>query len=291
MRCKKCGTELKDDDEFCYRCGLKTTALQRAFASKMLIGSVVVIFFVAVVAIVTVLVMSGHIKNPFEKKYESLVSVATSAPDATQEPNATNEEKEKAQKKEKKEEKKKATPEPVKEEELGDVTATMKKEVKPIISRVYYFLAYGVQYLKEDKVKFDDNYATAMAIYNLEHVDRKITLSTNFDQAKGGVNREIKRLFGTNAKYKVKFSDKFPNNVYKTDGNRYQFVAQRIPGKDYKKKIISIEAAGDDEYKVRLKAGLVSSTNANDKGLFGEYDVTVKKDETAKFGYVITNIE
>ena len=46
MRCKKCGTELKNDDAFCYRCGQRTSVFQRVFSNKTFVGSFIAILIV-----------------------------------------------------------------------------------------------------------------------------------------------------------------------------------------------------------------------------------------------------
>lgn len=64
MHCKRCGTELRENDEFCYHCGHRTTVLQRIFSSKAIVGSVIAILFVAAAGVLTYFIMTGKLKLP-----------------------------------------------------------------------------------------------------------------------------------------------------------------------------------------------------------------------------------
>ena len=46
MYCKKCGTELRENDTFCYYCGNRIGWMQRMLSSKAFIGSVIAVFVV-----------------------------------------------------------------------------------------------------------------------------------------------------------------------------------------------------------------------------------------------------
>ena len=64
MNCKRCGTELKNDDEFCYRCGQRTTVFQRMFASRAFYGSLAAILVVAAVAVLAWFIWTGRLSLP-----------------------------------------------------------------------------------------------------------------------------------------------------------------------------------------------------------------------------------
>ena len=65
MKCRRCKTELRSDDEFCYHCGERTTLLQRMVASRMFAGSIVAIVLVAMAAVATWLILTDRINLPF----------------------------------------------------------------------------------------------------------------------------------------------------------------------------------------------------------------------------------
>lgn len=53
MYCKKCGTELRENDTFCYYCGNRIGWMQRMLSSKAFIGSVIAVFVVIIAAVLT----------------------------------------------------------------------------------------------------------------------------------------------------------------------------------------------------------------------------------------------
>lgn len=55
MYCKKCGTELRENDTFCYYCGNRIGWMQRMLSSKAFIGSVIAVFVVIIAAVLTYL--------------------------------------------------------------------------------------------------------------------------------------------------------------------------------------------------------------------------------------------
>ena len=68
MYCKKCGTELRENDTFCYYCGNRIGWMQRMLSSKAFIGSVIAVFVVIIAAVLTYLIWTGKITMPsFDK--------------------------------------------------------------------------------------------------------------------------------------------------------------------------------------------------------------------------------
>ena len=53
MYCKKCGTELRENDTFCYYCGNRIGWMQRMLSSKAFIGSMIAVFVVIIAAVLT----------------------------------------------------------------------------------------------------------------------------------------------------------------------------------------------------------------------------------------------
>lgn len=60
MNCKKCGTELRENDVFCYYCGTKTTVIQRIFSSRAVVGSIIAIVIVAIAGLLTYFIMTAN---------------------------------------------------------------------------------------------------------------------------------------------------------------------------------------------------------------------------------------
>ena len=134
MYCKKCGTELRENDTFCYYCGNRIGWMQRMLSSKAFIGSVIAVFVVIIAAVLTYFIWTGKITMPsFDKGQtteqnkivdsgksgkdsDNPASKATATPALTATPYAF-------------------TP--------SDVTKTMKKEMKPLTERLKPFLAYS----------------------------------------------------------------------------------------------------------------------------------------------------
>lgn len=68
MYCKKCGTELRENDTFCYYCGNRIGWMQRMLSSKAFIGSVIAVFVVIIAAVLTYFIWTGKITMPsFDK--------------------------------------------------------------------------------------------------------------------------------------------------------------------------------------------------------------------------------
>ena len=68
MYCKKCGTELREEDKFCYYCGRRTGVIQRALSSKAFVGSVIAVLVVAVAALLTYFIWTGKLNLSFSSQ-------------------------------------------------------------------------------------------------------------------------------------------------------------------------------------------------------------------------------
>ena len=71
MKCRRCGTELRSDDEFCYRCGERTTVLQRMVSSRMFVGSLIAVIVSA--AMVALIPYFGEVKT-IGKSFDNIPS-------------------------------------------------------------------------------------------------------------------------------------------------------------------------------------------------------------------------
>lgn len=294
MRCKKCGTELRSDDEFCYRCGQRTTVFQRMFASRAFVGSTIAIVIVAIAAVLTWMIVSGRLdlsslgkKSVDQPGTENTTagrdmpgqdeekagtkSVVTAEPTAEPEP----------------------TPEPTPEVVYpADVTKDIKPEMKELTTRIRPFLAFCASYYENGRhaFKWDDMSATTMALYNLEYLDKKVKYGTPIDTITKKTKKEVKNLFGSNAKCKFTYSGRFPDYVFVKSGNTMVYNVTRITGKTYSMKTDKIIEYKEGKYRLIVSAGLVSERNKRDKGYFQKYTVNVEKDEAAKYGFVIKKI-
>lgn len=285
MKCKRCGTELRDDDEFCYRCGQKTTVIQRLFASRALIGSLIAILVVVLAAVIAYFIWTGKIKFP--DFFGSTVAEETTPP------SEEDRDKDKPlQVTQRPEPEPTATPAaPVFEPE--DVTDAMKAELKPLTRRVKPFLAFSSKYYQNrpDIFKWDDVSATTMALYNLQYVDQSVKYGDKYSSIRKKVKREMKKLFADNAKYDLTYSGSFPDYVYRQVNNTVVYNASRITGKTYSMSVDKVIAYKENQYRVIVSACLVSQYNKANKGYVQKYTLYVDKDDSAEYGYVVRKVK
>ena len=292
MKCKKCGTELRSDDEFCYRCGQRTTVWQRMFASRALVGSTIAIIIVAIASVLTWMILTGRLdlskigsrgaENPGTENV-----VAGDEPSGDGQDSATSPAAEPA-----------PTPEPTPEPTPAvvypmDVTKDGKTEMKELITRIRPFLAFSASYYENGRhaFKWDDMSATVMALYNLHYLDEKVKYGTPFTEIEKKTKKEVKNLFGENAKYKFTYSGSFPDYVFVKSGNTVFYNVTKITGKTYSMKTEKIIEYKEGKYRLIVSAGLVSESNKENKGYFQKYTVFVEKDDQAKHGFVIKKIK
>lgn len=274
MYCKKCGTELRENDEFCYHCGTRTTFVQRVFSSKAVVGSLIAIILVAIAGVLTYFLMTGKWKLPergkepvVEKQQEQIVDQkpkATTVPTPTETPYVF---------------------------QAVDVTSEAKQQMKGLLGRVKPFLGYCASFYADGSHKFmwDDKTATVMAIYNLEHYDGTIRYGNDKKTIKKATQKEMKKLFGTNYKYKLEYGERFPLYVYRPTGNTIVFNATRIPGKEpgmQTKKVVEYE---EGKYRVVVDAYL-KSVYTGQKRDVQRYTLFVDKQTESDYGYVVRKI-
>lgn len=274
MHCKRCGTELRENDEFCYHCGHRTTALQRIFSSRAIVGSIIAILLVGAAGVLTYFILTGKIKLP-QKSNEPVVEdredhAATESSKETAVVTAT------------------ATPYVF---QPADVTTKAKKEMKGLLGRLKPFLSYSASFYADGSHAFvwDDKTATVMALYNLEHYDRTIRYGNDMTTIKKATKKEMKKIFSSNYKYKFEYGESYPGYVYRPTGNTIVFNSTRVPGKDHSmqtKKIIEYE---QDRYRVVVEAYMTIRTSG-EKGDIQRYTVFVDKQSGSEYGYVVSDL-
>ncbi|MBO5071841.1 MAG: zinc ribbon domain-containing protein [Eubacterium sp.] len=298
MKCKKCGTELRSDDEFCYRCGQRTTVFQRLFASRAIVGSTIAIVIVAAAAVLTWMIVSGRLdlsslgKRNADKPGTENVTAGGNTPRedkgaGDQQPAAT------AEPVSEPTSEPEPTPEPTPEITYPvDVTKDMKTEMKELSTRIRPFLAFCASYYERGRhaFKWDDMSASTMALYNLQYLDKTVKYGTPIDTIMKKTKKEVKNLFGKNAKCRFTYSGRFPDYVFVKTGNTMVYNVTRITGKTYSMKTDKVIEYKEGKYRLIVSAGLVSERNKKDKGYFQKYTVYVEKDESAKYGFVIRKI-
>ncbi len=299
MKCKRCGTELRNDDEFCYHCGERTTVLQRLFASRAIVGSSIAIVIVIIAAILTWMIMSGRLdlsavktkmQNMQTKKETHVVendgndghgssgkgedSPATEAAVAA---TGTPE----------------ASPSPAPSVSWpADVTETEKTEMKGLTERVKPFLAFSASYYENGShpFKWDDVSATTMALYNLYYLDKTVKYGTPYASVEKKVKKEMKHIFGGNAKFNLTYSGYYPDYVFVKQNGTVLYNVVRTDGKAYKMKVEKIINTKEDKYRVIVSAWLQRESN-KENGYAQKYTIYVDRDETAKYGYVVRKIK
>ena len=281
MYCKKCGTELREEDKFCYHCGERTGLIQRMFASKAFIGSVIALLVVAAAAVLTYFIWTGKLHMP-SWEHETVVDHGREVPDPGQPSEVSETDPAR-------------TPEPTATPYVfqpSDVTTKMKKDLKPLTNRLMPFLAYSASFYFDGSHAFrwDDKTATVMALYNLEHYDKAVRYGTPISDIERKAKKEMKKLFGKNFKYKFKYEGSYPGYVYRPTGNTMVFNATRIPGRTHKLKVLKIMEYEKEQYRITVEAYL-SQTSNGAKGDVQKYTVLAKKDAKSTHGYIVEQIK
>ena len=284
MYCKKCGTELREEDKFCYYCGKRTGVMQRVLSSKAFVGSVIAVLVVAVAALLTYFIWTGKLnlsflnqnqvsdssnqgkkgeEKPKEKSNENEPALSTSTPTAT--PYVF---------------------------QSSDVTKAKKAEMKPLTDRLMPFLAYSASFYADGSHAFrwDNASATTMALYNLEHYDKSVKYGDPMETIEKKAKREMKKIFGGNYKYKFKYEGTYPGYVYRPTGNTMVFNSARIPGKGYHLKVKKITEYEEEKSRLEVEAYLSLQADGT-KGDSQKYTVTAEQDAESALGYVVSKIK
>lgn len=299
MKCRRCGTELRSDDEFCYRCGERTTVLQRMVSSRMFVGSLIAVIVVIIAGVAAYLVLTDRVKLPdFSKNPITSVSDAgdngdgganagggtadtTAAPEATDAAAAASAEPA-------------VTPEPVVTPAVfqpGDVTDEEKSAMKPLLERVKPFLAFSASFYADGShaYKWDNVSATTLALYKLQYVDKKVKYGDSFASIKKKVQKEMNALYGKNCKFKLTYSGFFPDYVYVKSGNTVVYNAVGINGKTYRMNCKKIIQYKEGKYRVIVDAYLYNKP-IKQKGDSQKYTLFVSNADDNTYGYEISKI-
>lgn len=294
MKCKKCGTQLRSDDEFCYRCGQRTTIWQRLFASRAIIGSTIAILVVACATVLTWLILSGRLDlSSLKKNTEDNPGTDNII---TEEKTSGNKDPESGKAPDEEPPKETAAPTPEPTPAIvypADVTKTMKTQMKGLTARMEPFLSFCAAYYENGRhaFKWDDVSATVMALYNLEYLDNKVKYGTPYASIQKKTKKEMKDIFGSNAKYNFTYGGSFPDYVFVKTGDTVVYNVNPITGRTYRMKVEKIIEYKEGKYRVIASAGLVSETNKNDKGYIQKYTIYTDKEDGFKYGFVIRKIK
>lgn len=282
MYCKKCGTELREEDKFCYHCGERTGVIQRMLASKAFVGSVIALLVVVVAVILTYFIWTGKLHMPSWGSDKTVEDHGSRQTDRENAPTVRET----------------ASPQTVEPTATPyvflptDVTQEMKEKIKPLTNRLMPFLAYSASFYADGSHKFrwNDGSATVMALYNLEHYDKSVRYGNSMRDIETKVKKEMKKLFGKNFKYKFKYEETYPGYVYRPTGNTIVFNASRIPGKTHKLKVLKITEYEKEKYRITVEAYLVQ-TSTGVKGDTQKYTVIAEKNKKSAYGYVLKEIK
>lgn len=296
MRCKRCGTELRSDDEFCYHCGERTTFFQRLFASKAVVGSSIAIVVVAIASIFTWMIMTGRLdfSNFLKHNNKPQVQVAEQTKEPKQDSDSTD-----AAKSDSPVSSPSATdtPDPAATSAAifvpGDVTEDVAEEMKPLYKEMKPFLALSASYYENGRhaFKWDNVSATVMALYNLEYMDKTVKYGTNYAKVEKKTKQKMKALFGKNYKYDLTYGGRYPDYVFVKSYGTVVYNIPPITGKTYDMSVKKVLQYKEGKYRVIVKAGLVSQTNKKQKYYAQKYTVYVEKDDSSEYGYVIKKIK
>ena len=280
MNCKKCGTELREEDKFCYYCGNRTGVLQRILSSRALIGSVIAVLVVVLAALFTYFIWTGKLKLPSMGKSQVAEKGGPGKNEET-EPERTAVVT--------------TTPEPTATPYVfqpSDVTGEKKAEMKPLTDRLMPFLAYSASFYADGShgFRWNDASATTMALYNLEHYDKTVKYGDSMGRIQKKVKKEMKKLFGKNHKYKFKYEGSYPGYVYRPAGNTIVFNSTRIPGRKHHLRTKKIREYKEGKYRLEVEAYL-SRVSDGMKGRSQKYTVMVDKDDDSTYGYVVSKIK
>lgn len=278
MKCRRCGTELRGDDEFCYHCGERTTVMQRMVASRMFVGSIVAVVIVAALAVVAYLILTDRLPLPGFGKNPVTSVVEENEPEEPENPEPVQTE----------------TPEPTATPyvfEPADVTKQVQSAMKPLLARVKPFLAFSASFYADGShaFKWDDVSATTLALYKLQYVDGKVKYGDSFSSIRKKVKKEMKDVFGDNYKFNLTYGGSFPDYVYVRSGDTVVYNAVGISGKTYQMKPEKIIEYKEGKYRVIVNACLVvqATKQTGDKQ---KYTLFLTDDDTSTYGYTISKI-
>lgn len=296
MKCRRCGTELRRDDEFCYRCGERTTIMQRVVSSRMFVGSLIAVIIVIIAAVVAYLLLTDRVKLP-DFGIGNIVTedVSGSGADDAGDAGSTDDgNPDPAQAAMTQMPSTEATEEPVPTPEVfkpADVTEEVSSAMKPLLGQLKPFLAFSASFYADGShaYKWDDVSATMSVLYKLQYVDKKIKYGDSFADIKAKVKKNMKNIYGKNCKFNLTYGGRFPDYVYVRSGDTVVYNAVGVYGKTYRmdcKKIIEYKKG---KYRVIVDAYLYQEAY-NRKGDSQKYTIFMTDADDSKYGYEITKI-
>lgn len=284
MKCRRCKTELRSDDEFCYRCGERTTIFQRMVASRMFFGSVIAIIFAILLSVTAWLVLTDRLEiSRFFQKEETPIAENNNK-NGTEEPDFMESE----APLQTETPKPSATPYVFKP---SDVTGEMKKEAKGLLSRIRPFLAFSASFYADGShaFKWDDVSATVLAMYELRNGDKKIQTGDSFASIKKKVKKEMKDVFGKAYRFDLTYGGTYPDYVYVRSGDTVIYNAVGIYGKTYRMEMEKAIEYKERRYRIIVRAYLVNKTSGQ-KGDMQKYTLWIKDNEESRYGFTIDKV-
>lgn len=106
----------------------------------------------------------------------------------------------------------------------------MKKEMKPLTERLKPFLAYSASFYANGshRFKFDTTFVTTMAILIWNIRIRHCGMVIQCPKWRRKLRKKLKKIFGSNYKYKFAYTGTYPGYVYRPTGNTIVFNSMRI---------------------------------------------------------------
>ncbi len=293
MVCKRCGTELRNDDEFCYRCGQRTTVAQRMFSNRAFVGSLIAILIVVAAGIFTYFVWTGKIHLPIGNS--SVEEPMTETGDRDIDKNDNDSGKDDGE-----DEQPAATPEETEEPAPtatpfapANVTAGMKRELKPILSHARPYLALSSLYYSggQHEFRWGDVPATRMSLYYLHAEKETVKYGDTYSSIQKKVKKEMKDVFGPYAKYDMTYEESYPGNMYRQTGVTVVFNLQRMGTRVGKMDVEKVIEYKEGRYRVVARGYVVESASADSRPQAEQrYTLYVERDEDGKYGYYIRKV-
>ncbi len=268
MYCEKCGEKIGDEDTVCPKCGQRQSRKEdhRGRAAFIcVVVALLVVFYILRVESQNNNQTSDPVGTaPQESGRQTELPVASSEPKPepeTEQPTAT----------------------PF---AAHDVTDEMKENLKPIMNQTTYF--FGLL-MEVDKINWDDQMCTIMTYYNLEYRDSKIKYNETEKKARPQVEKEMQHLFGSSVKYALKTTQDYPGYLYSVEDGCIVYNGGDLGDAKPIGKTLYVAETEPDVYRVVRHMGLKDRITG-EKIYSKKITCTVKKDETSKYGYIITGV-
>lgn len=298
MKCKRCGTELRNDDEFCYRCGQRTTVGQRIFSSKAFVGSLIAILVVVAAGILTYFIWTGKIQLPDWGSADK-EPVAEESTDRAENGNE-NDQKEKEDKGGEQPEESQEEPEPTEKPEPtatpfepSDVTVEKKRELKAILGHAKPYLALSALYYEGGRHKFHwgDRPASMMSLYYLHAEKGTVRYGEAVSSIEKKVKKEMKDVFGKYAKCDLTYGSTYPEDMYRPTGNTLVYNLSRMGTRVRNLDLEKVIEYKEGRYRVIVNGYITANSNPDSQPQAEQkYTLYMEKSESAKYKYFISKV-